>query len=114
MIEIKGKNKKQAGYIKIISVPEGEAPKWVREYWVGLELPYVEEAKTVRGGVSAKKVEGEFYCVDVREAIKTLINKSIEAAKWYTDHVPIDSLTYITFEKRCCKILPRKEANRGL
>ena len=26
-------------FIKIVSVPSGEAPEWVRKEWVGLELP---------------------------------------------------------------------------
>jgi len=27
------------GRIRVIAVPAGEAPPWVREKWVGLELP---------------------------------------------------------------------------
>jgi len=109
---MEAESKKPAGYIRIISIPGGEAPEWVRECWMGLELPYVEEAKTVRSDVSAKKVEGEFYCVDVREALNTLTNRSPEAAQWYVDHVPISALTYISFEKNCCQILP-KGTKRG-
>ena len=28
--------------IRIVAVPPGQAPKWVREQWVGLELPVAE------------------------------------------------------------------------
>lgn len=28
--------------IRIIKVPSGEAPEWVREAWVGLEIPTLE------------------------------------------------------------------------
>ena len=27
------------GRIRIVAVPAGEAPQWVRETWVGIELP---------------------------------------------------------------------------
>jgi hypothetical protein len=30
-----------AGIVRITSVPPGEAPPWVREKWVGLELPTI-------------------------------------------------------------------------
>ncbi len=32
--------------IRIIEVPPGEAPLWVREKWVGLELPLAQQSPT--------------------------------------------------------------------
>jgi hypothetical protein len=32
----------QPRYIRIIATPPGEAPLWVREKWIGLELPLVD------------------------------------------------------------------------
>ena len=32
----------QPRYIRIIAIPAGEAPLWVREKWVGLELPLAD------------------------------------------------------------------------
>ncbi len=37
---------REAHYIRIVNVPAGEAPLWVREKWVGLELPLVRVKKT--------------------------------------------------------------------
>jgi len=35
-------------YIRIIAIPPGEAPSWVREKWVGLELPLADGDSVVQ------------------------------------------------------------------
>lgn len=38
----------QSRYIRIIAIPPGEAPLWVREKWVGLELPLADGDSVVQ------------------------------------------------------------------
>jgi hypothetical protein len=38
--DVRGRH--HAGHVRILTVPPGEAPGWVREKWVGLELPLAQ------------------------------------------------------------------------
>lgn len=78
--------------IEIIKVPEGEAPEWVREAWVGLVLPcdpYVGHGQEPEKGVlSLKECEGIHrkrysYAVFQKDAIRILRNYSPNAAAWW-------------------------------
>src|SRR5712664_1703512 len=42
-----------AGHIRIFAVPPGEAPAWVREKWVGLELPLAQWLPTSTSSLTA-------------------------------------------------------------
>ena len=95
--------------IRIIYVPPGEAPEWVREEWVGLVLPLPEGPMGRRRrwyGVSgvltgpkgclpsllqwlmgrAETAEG--YAVEALRAVEILSMDSPEAAAWWHQHVP--------------------------
>ncbi|HMJ44521.1 MAG TPA: hypothetical protein VK522_19835 [Pseudolabrys sp.] len=91
--------------IRIVSTPPGEAPQWVREQWVGCELPLAHgpAAETfltvgVLKGHSrwrhlwevfrgrAEKVDG--YFVNVATAVSLLEAKSPEAAAWWMARTP--------------------------
>ena len=93
--------------IRIISAPAGQAPKWVREQWVGLEFSVqdvdVSEHKQrgVLGGVSSPYNLGG-YPIDSVSAVETLATKSPEAAKWFKDNVPLDLLPTFVFGKQFC------------
>ena len=93
--------------LKITSVPPGEAPEWVREKWIGLELPLAEgcdEPLTLPtfGVLSIPKSKVGWYLarffgrerketgyvVESLTAINLLAQSNHEAAEWWRTHVP--------------------------
>jgi hypothetical protein len=92
------------GKVLIQRVPTGEAPFWVRNAWVGLELPIVLEPRIYHtfGVMSAPKtiigmlwaaVRGQTYRttgypVYSAEAIGLLAETNPEAAEWWRTNAP--------------------------
>lgn len=94
-------------YIRILNVPPGEAPLWVRQKWVGLELPLTygdrgrSEAYTSgvlsgpRNRVIAllwrllgKLDRKSGYAVNAHDALSILEQTAPEAATWWRQNVP--------------------------
>jgi hypothetical protein len=93
----------QPRYIRIIAIPAGEAPLWVREKWVGLELPLADSGSVVKvftsGVLSGPRnrllaiiwrLLGRLkvqtgYPVYVNEALSILKQTAPEAAIWWRD-----------------------------
>jgi len=92
--------------IRVTSTPPGEAPLWVRESWVGLELQaYGDKPSTYRTvGVASgprsrlgiiwyllrgrtSKTVG--YVVESRIALATLETRNPKAAAWFCDNAPL-------------------------
>src|SRR3981189_3195245 len=89
--------------VRIIAVPPGEAPLWVREKWVGLELPLLRwrAAGTFIGfgAVSGPRtclaqiwalLRGRShriygFAVDASRAVEILARASPEAATWWRE-----------------------------
>jgi hypothetical protein len=88
--------------VRIVAVPPGEAPQWVREKWVGLELPLAQFSTGARrlntAGVLTgprgflatlgRLFRGELrkhsgFSVNVLEAVAVLERVSPEAAQWW-------------------------------
>jgi hypothetical protein len=94
--------------LTITSTPTGEAPLWVREKWIGIELPVAQrrpEAKTVRvsgvltgpkGWVArlVSRFRGEpnqrqtGYIVNTLTAFERLARHSPEALAWWRVNTP--------------------------
>jgi hypothetical protein len=90
-----------AQYIRIVAIPPGEAPLWVREKWVGLRLPVADSRglrDTYVSGVLSgpsnrllafvRRVFGDLskqtgYAVYVRDAISELEKVAPDAAAWW-------------------------------
>lgn len=90
-----------AQYIRIVAIPPGEAPLWVREKWVGLRLPVADgqgpRDSYVSGVLSGprnrflalvRRVFGNLskqsgYAVYVRDAIGELDKVAPDAAAWW-------------------------------
>lgn len=78
--------------LKIIKVPAGEAPEWVRQAWVGLVLPcdpFMGFAENPEKGVlSSEQSEHKrySYAVPQLEALCILEKHSVEAAAWWRAH----------------------------
>jgi hypothetical protein len=94
--------------IRIISVPPGEAPDWVREAWVGVVLPlpagrlgtrstrpvagvltgprhFVARLLNLLGGTCRHE---DVYVVGVCDAVEALAATRPEAAMWWRDNLP--------------------------
>ena len=103
-------------FLRITSTPQGEAPEWVRKWWVGLELPLVDETEEAQeletiGVLSGARTEfGQFlegifdepeivsgYVVESLVAIEILAVASPEAANWWRVHVPDSVVSGETF-----------------
>ena len=112
--------------IRIISTPAGEAPLWVREKWVGLELPLSKnDSSTIIGlgtGVltGPRTLVGQLlgaflgksffvrgYKVAVIEAIGVLEKASPETAAWWKSNAPhlVKPKKYFLFRKEECQIV---------
>jgi len=113
--------------VRIIAVPKGEAPDWVREKWVGLELPTFEQIRgphTLTGwGVvtgppptSLEQFDAGYrgrlqvmsgFCVKTTDAIAILNSASPEAAAWWRENFLRSGAfnDFLMFEKECCLAL---------
>jgi hypothetical protein len=118
------------GSVRIIAVPPGEAPLWVREKWVGLELPLLHwsSARTFTsfGAVSgprtylaqrwaylrgrSDRVYG--FVVDASRAVDILDRASPEAAAWWRENAAEFVLPTrgLVFHAEACEIMPHNEA----
>lgn len=116
------------GYIRITSVPPGEAPLAVREQWVGLILPLAKPGlrnsasfgvlsgpKTAEGALSAvrsgnvKRTIG--YYVFGAAAVEILSKSSPAAARWWRDNVPslTEQTSVLIFQQECCVPISAEE-----
>jgi len=112
--------------VRIIAVPPGDAPAWVREKWVGLELPLAQSstaasrARTagvlsgprspwgalvtlLRGGYQQKSG----FVIDVTQALSVLELKSPDAAQWWRTHAPhmVKPSRYFLFSEDVCQVV---------
>jgi len=110
--------------VRIVAVPPGDAPFWVRQKWVGLDLPVVRYAahrKRLAFGVPpisrswpaqwaavfrahAELVAG--YAVEAASAVSILTRASPEAAAWWRENTPhlIGPKRYLVFHEEVCRI----------
>jgi hypothetical protein len=116
--------------IKIVATPVGEAPDWVREAWVGLELPltHLEEVSVETCGVLSGPtsrvgwwwagLRGRLYlttgyCVNSARAIEILRRSRPDAANWWTTNAP--RFTHpdegFIFDAAACEPSPEPIAN---
>lgn len=106
--------------IRIIATPPGEAPQWVREKWVGLELPVADVSRTY--ATSGVKTDQSFfsrlmrilllrtarvtgYAVNVRAAVEILDKSDPMAASWWRLNTPqlIAGNRRFVFQKEACE-----------
>lgn len=102
--------------IRIIATPPGQAPKWVREEWVGLEVNVEENApepgEGIQLGVKAGKPENlGGYPVRTSDAISALRKKSPQAAEWWEINLPLGFIPRFVFDREACEIIPETPAN---
>jgi hypothetical protein len=101
---------RSANFFKIVNMPAGEAPEWVRSAWVGTVLPKASVAQTgeYTGGLSGKALEemgySPEYTVNAATAISVLNQTRPDAAKWWTAQAPhiVAEGRLLSFEGPCC------------
>lgn len=96
--------------IRIIATPAGEAPEWVRQAWVGLEIPVEDCAGMgeVHGVLSGKPdpSNSDGYHVNEKSAVDILRAKSFGAARWWEEHIDIQPHKHLVFGKEFCQLIP--------
>ncbi|MFA6183496.1 MAG: hypothetical protein WC682_00155 [Parcubacteria group bacterium] len=93
---------------KIIDVPPGQAPEWVRKAWIGLVMPVAENlpTHTIAMGVLGGKAENpNGYPVETSIAIQILKEKSPDAAQWWTEHVSPIFMRWLIFKEEVCQLI---------
>lgn len=94
--------------IRIIAVPPGGAPEWIREAWVGLELPLAEQVLGAHFGVCGTHPQnvGGFQ-IELKKAIEVLKEVSPEAARWWEENAPPGFIDggRLSFKKEVCEFI---------
>ena len=107
-------------HLYVTFIPEGEAPLWVREKWVGLSLPVTQRKAAPRSllgaGVlsgpqnfmsclvaliSGKLIRQSGFVVEAQAAITLLAVSSPEAAAWWRENTPhlLRGTKYLLFDQ---------------
>jgi len=94
--------------IRIVKTPPGQAPLWVREQWVGLELLIDEEATcgnhtTQRGILGGKAENLGGFSIETNHALGVLYKKSRDAAAWFVSYALLG--THLVFNRDCCQVI---------
>lgn len=112
-------------FVRILALPPGDAPEWVRESWVGLDLPLSSRrgasrvAATVGVLTGPRNALGQLfapllgkttrqrgYAVKVSEAIVILQVAHPDAAEWWRTNTPhlFRRSTSFLFAESVCKL----------
>jgi len=93
--------------IKIIATPPGQAPKWVRDGWIGVEIPILKQPTGgIQMGVCGGKAENAGgHQVATHEAVEALRKKSPEAADWWKKNFSLASISSLVFSKDVCQVV---------
>lgn len=95
----------ETGFVRITSVPPGEAPQWVREKWVGLVLPLAQSRPltaltsgvlsgppnrlaAIWWGLLGRLEKKSGYAVEASAALAVLERTAPDAAAWWRENVP--------------------------
>lgn len=115
--------------IEIVKAPSGDTPQWVRDAWVGLQLPALEDRPVSMPTVSAQtgpkslfgqlwhlrrgKTERRYgFVVNAKTAIGLLALSNEEAARWWIDTKPLalNPAQVLMFDANCCKPVDTQDA----
>lgn len=109
--------------IRIVRRPLGEAPEWVRDAWLGVELDLVTGNRTWRtfGVLSGPRswfgelwrlvtnqtATGRGYAVVARTAVERLAEHAPEAAEWWRSNVGhmLDGKRLFVFDSDACALI---------
>lgn len=101
--------------IRVVSAPQGEAPKWVNQAWVGLVLNIDRRCNLGRHTVGALGGEPSIVLADgrpvtVEEGLRALRESGPEgerAAEWWEteSHLPHCDDPKFFFARDCCELI---------
>ncbi|MBM3271905.1 hypothetical protein FJY94_01305 [Candidatus Kaiserbacteria bacterium] len=100
-----------ASKVRIRSIPQGEAPEWVRTAWIGCELPCIPgtcgHVPVPVVGVATRGFRGSVagFNVEQRVALETLDQHNPNAAAWFRDYGYPHEGDPPTPEADCCEVL---------
>jgi len=116
----------QPRYIRVVRVPPGEAPLWVREKWVGLELPLARGESGPRHMLTSGVVSGPRnrfaalwrrllgrlpdkagYAVYVIDALAVLEQTAPDAVEWWRTNSPhlVNRKRKFLFQQAACEMV---------
>ncbi len=103
--------------VRVVSVPEGEAPEWVRQAWVGLVLPAVDN-RPVPGQevMSGRPSVAPAYQVKTTIALTLLeVGERAGAADWWRENTTEanDPAQHFLFSPDCCSPLDGRANGSG-
>ena len=90
--------------IRIVKTPEGEAPLWVRQAWIGCEMPLMGTATDPVGLFSRVPVQ-DGYCVKGGDAISALLDISPRARGWWIENLPNVYERILVFNYSACVLV---------
>lgn len=110
-------------YVRITQRPEGEAPDWVRDAWIGLTLPTTHRTVRVWYGFGVlsgphdayrqwfsffrrgRKQRVAGYRVNAKAAVDLLGVSHPQAAQWWREHVAVllDGTRDFVFDAEACE-----------
>ena len=95
--------------IRITSAPKGQAPQWVRDAWIGLELPLHETQGSfplmgATGGEAAPENQ-DGYLVDFDMALEELEKVNPKAVMWWLKSPIAYTAGALAFGKYCCELV---------
>ncbi len=87
--------------IRIVKTPKGEAPLWVRQAWIGCEIPLLGISTDARGlWTRARAKQG--YAVRALDAFSALVDINPEANKWWMKNFPNFYREILVFQCSAC------------
>ena len=94
--------------IKIISTPPGQAPLEIREQWVGITIPIVDNISAIyqMGVLGGKPEDLGGYTVETNVAMQELEKKSPQAADWWRKNVILAFMPWLSFSRCVCELIP--------
>jgi len=92
------------GFIRITSRPNGDAPRAIRDKWIGLVLPVSSEVTEPVDATERAKGKRRVVGYEVRwdDAMRLLGAKNPEAREWWERKVQRPAS--LIFEESCCKV----------
>ncbi len=98
-----------AQQIKIIAIPPGQAPEWVRKEWIDIILPIAENTPgfAIETGVLGGRPENTGgYSIETTIAIQALKDKgAVEAAEWWEEHINPERMPWLVFKRDVCQFV---------
>jgi len=96
--------------IEIMQIPDGQAPEWVREAWIGLSLPIKHVNYELPVGMDDRgrlrpAIDGDilYYPIDKEVALKRLKERSPKAAEWFRENLP-KLCSELFFNDSACRV----------